>query len=185
MPDAALPPHLRETLHWDWPTFFTITWRGNKIRIGFAWVPRGWTAFAWGKPRLIGGRATCATYDYANGKACEADGPMCHPKPINPAGTWQISRFPDAPWWAWPAVYVSWSGERGKDGKARNIRVGMRWDNVDGYVNWGWPISAALGVMVAVFTYFFHPVCLMLLPLAFGPSSRRFTGGDDQDTSTL
>ena len=179
MPNSALPPHLRGTTHWDWPTLFTVTVRGKKIRIGMAWVPRGWTSFSWQKPLILAGVAKCTHFC---GRVEAGD--SCPPKPINPEGTWQVSYFPSAPWWAWRAIYMSWTGRKGKDGKARNIRVGPRWDNVDGYVNWSWPISVGLGMVVAFLTYFFHPAFIVLLPLAFGPSSRRFTGGDEQDTST-
>ncbi len=146
MPASALPPHLRETLHWDWP------WP-------FSRIPRGWTAFNWGPPVLIAGTAMCALNrgDESDHRASDHS---CRPSPISPAGTWQISRFPRAPWWAWPAVYISWSGKKGKDGKFRNVRMGPRWDNVDGYTNW----------TGSVFPFLI--------------SSRRYSGEDGQDTST-
>jgi hypothetical protein len=138
MPDSALPPNLRGKKHWDFPP-------------GLRWIPRGWTAFKFGAPVLLFGTADFDPI-VRRSKSGEFN---AAPKPINPAGTWQISYFPDAPWWSFP-VYFSWSGKTKADGKFRNFRVGPRWDDVDGYVNY--------------------------VPLA--PSSRRYTGAPDEDTST-
>ena len=108
MSNAALPDSLKNKTHWDWPPPF------NKI-------PRAWTSFDWGKPKLVAGSAELI------------DGA---PKPINPEGTWQLSYFPDAPLWAKPfAWFIGKSGKKGSDGKFRNFRIGTRWDNEDNYVN--------------------------------------------------
>ena len=72
-----------------------------------------------------------------------------HPKPINPPGTWQFSIYPSSPWWAKPiAWYVGVTLKSG-----RHFRVGARFDDVDGYVQW--PSIA----------------------------TRKYAGGDSQDTS--
>ncbi len=193
MPDSALPAHLRGKNHWDWPTLFTIKWRGRKIEVGFKWVPRGWTAFAWGCPELVMGRLRETDYthwairgDRPNFEGFrQLRGGVWVPKPITSRGTWQISRFKSAPWWAWPAVFISWSGSKvGKDGKFRNLRVGPRWDDVDAYTNWSWPLSALALSVIAVLAHFVTPWLLLLVPLGFIPSSRRYTGGNEQDTST-
>lgn len=133
MPNSALPPKLKNKKHTDWP------WPFSKIS-------RGLTAFKFGRPVLLAGSA-----EFAGDITAEKPAP----KPINPAGTWQISYFPDAPWWTVP-IYFSWSGKVKSDGKFRNFRIGPRWDDVDNYVNY--------------------------VPLA--PSSRRYTGAPDEDTST-
>jgi hypothetical protein len=120
MPASALPKNLlyfdkkakrwKSTKHWDWP------WP-------FKYIPRGWTAFKWGLPTM----KWCHIPD---GKDWYIDTAF-HPKPITSPGTWQISRFPNGPWFAW---YFAYSGRRGPDGKYRHFRIGARWDNVDNYV---------------------------------------------------
>jgi hypothetical protein len=141
MPDSALPPHLRGKRHWDFPP-------------GLKWVPRGWTAFKWGAPVLMSGNPKLieqgngffspTIYKHKNGTYEAA------PKPINPPGTWQVSRFPDAPW---PLnkipLYFAFTKKNG-----RHFRIGARWDDVDDYVQF--PTFA----------------------------SRKYKGGDAQDTST-
>lgn len=119
---------LAEMYHWDWP------WPFNKLK-------RKVSMFNFGEPRLLYGEA-----EY-HGRA---------PKPINPAGTWQVSWYPGAPWWAKWHLYVSYSCKRQADGKFRNFRIGPRWDNVDDYVNF----------------------------VPFAPSSRRYSGKAIEDTST-
>ncbi len=142
MPDSALPPNLKGKKHWDWP------WP-------LSYVPRGWTAFKWGRPVLLWGNIgawwqTAPAFDLKLGLRPA-------PKPISPRGTWQVSRFPGAPWWAWPALFISISGSKlDKKGKYRNYRIGARWDDVNDYVNW----------------------------VPFMPSSRKYSGDDSQDTST-
>lgn len=150
MPDSALPPHLQGKTHWDWPTFFTIRWRGKKIKIGFAWVPRGWTAFSWGTPSLEAGNQARIRLDKKSGQP--------GPGPIGEHGSWQISEFPDAPWWLpmpWLAAFYCavWAPGLWKLLAAaavpfcpyymalttrggRHFRIGPRWDDVDGYVEW-------------------------------------------------
>lgn len=54
------------------------------------------------------------------------------PAPIGPPGTWQISYFPDAPWWAKPfAWYIGVTSKGGV-----HVRLGARWDDIDNYVEW-------------------------------------------------
>jgi hypothetical protein len=130
MPNSALPQDLKGKKHWDWPWPFKL-------------IPRAWTAYNWGPPKLLAGKA-------------EMESGV--PKPVNPAGTFQISYYPGAPWWAKPfAWFVGVSGKKADDGKFSNFRIGARWDNVDHYTN------------------------CTFVPL---PSRRRFTGDDSQDTST-
>lgn len=130
MPNSVLPENLQGQRHTDWPWPFSL-------------IKRGATAYDWGKPKLLAGSSEMV------------DGA---PKPINPPGTFQISYYPGAPWWAKPfAWYVSKSGQKGADGQFRNFRIGARWDNADNYTN------------------------CTFIPL---PSSRKFTGDDSQDTST-
>lgn len=129
MPNSALPPTLQGKRHTDWP------WP-------FSRITRGATAFDWGKPRILVGRAD-STQDGS-------------PKPINPPGTFQISYFPDAPWWSLKGLYIGCSGKKKADGRFRNFRAGARYDDVDGYTNWAGPL----------------------------PSSRRYTGDAIEDTST-
>ncbi len=115
MPDSALPPHLQGTFHWDW------IWP-------FSRIPRGWTAFDWGRPFLHKGWGLRGE-DFAPGFCWGTD----HPRPITSPGTWQLSRFPEGPWYAW---YFAWSGKVRGDGMFRHFRIGARWDNVDDYVQW-------------------------------------------------
>jgi hypothetical protein len=133
MPDSALPPNLRGKRHTDWVWPFSL-------------VPRGWTAFNWGPPRMLLGNVQAA--DMVHGA----------PKPITSPRTWQVSYYRYAPWWAkltGLAFYAAFSGARKADGMFRHYRGGTRWDDVDDY-----------GTILAFAT-------------------RRFTGRDDQDTSTL
>lgn len=79
------------------------------------------------------------------------------PAPIGEAGSFQVSYYPKAPLWAkltGLAFYAACSGAKGKDGKFRHYRVGTRYDDVDDYAT--------------------------ILSVA----SRKYTGGDEQDTST-
>lgn len=104
MPRSALPAHLKDKLHWDWP------WPFNK-------VPRAWTSFDWGKPRMLLG----------NQKEVRAGAPA----PIGEAGSWQISRFPDAPGiLKYLPIYFAATLKSG-----RHFRVGARYDDVDDYTN--------------------------------------------------
>ncbi len=107
MPDSALPPHLQGKKHWDWPKFLQ-------------WVPRGWTAVDWGKPKKLLGNQPY-------------EGDII--KPIGSPKTWQISYYPDAPWYAKPfSIYMAYSG-KAKDGEYRHYRIGARFDDVDSYTN--------------------------------------------------
>lgn len=110
MPNSALPENLKGKKHWDWPWPFSL-------------IPRGWTAFEWGMPKIV----------FGNQKTSKVDGaiPTKHPLPIGEERSWQLSKFPLGPWYAW---YFAWSGKRGKDGKFRHFRIGARWDDVDNYV---------------------------------------------------
>ena len=100
MPKSALPPHLRNRPHEDFP------WP-------FSYIPRAWTAFSWGEPKKICGNQR------------PYGGVM---KPIGPRGTWQISRFPDGPWFALYAAFTTNGGV--------HYRIGARYDDVDNYVEW-------------------------------------------------
>jgi hypothetical protein len=146
MPDSALPPHLRGKMHWDWPTIAIPLPRGKRlVLLDLKKIPRGWTAFDWGAPRLLLGNVPKTDRVYGA------------PKPITSPGTWQLSYYPYAPWWAKVsglAFYAAASGKRGADGKFRHVRAGTRWDDVDDYAT------------------------------IFAVATRKFTGGDDQDTST-
>jgi len=55
---------------------------------------------------------------------CDLYGVM-HPKPITAPGTWQISKFPDGPWYAWYFAFTTKGGT--------HFRIGARWDDVDSY----------------------------------------------------
>lgn len=125
MPDSALPPHLRGKKHWDWP------WPFNK-------VSRGVTAHDWGMPKQVAGNQQA---DIVAGAE-----PASHPTPIGEPGSWQLSRYPLGPWYAWYFAATLKGG--------RHFRLGARWDNVDNYVQF--PAVA----------------------------SRKYSGGDSQDTST-
>lgn len=105
MPNEALPENLRKP-HNDWPWPFSL-------------VPRGLTAWDWGKPKMVAGNQI----HRAEGGA---------PKPIGEPESWQVSYFPDAPWWAKPfAWYVAGTLKSG-----RHFRLGARWDDVDDYTQW-------------------------------------------------
>lgn len=109
MPSSALPEKLRGTKHWDFPP-------------GLRWIPRAWTSYQWGKPKMLLG----------NQKEVRKDAPA----PIGEANSWQLSFYPAAPWWAkltGLAFYAAYSGGRGEDGKFRHYRIGCRWDDVDSY----------------------------------------------------
>jgi hypothetical protein len=101
MPKDCLPPHLRDTRHWDW-------WGP------FKYIPRGWTAWCWGKPTFLWGNQTR-----------EKDG---YPLPIGEPGSYQVSFFPQAPFWAFWGLYVAFTLKGG-----RHWRFGTRWDDVDLY----------------------------------------------------
>ncbi len=102
MPDSALPVHLRGMYHWDYPP-------------GLRWVPRGWTAFDWGKPVMVAG----------NQKEKRAGAPA----PIGERGSWQLSRFPGAPRpLRWFPIYFAVT-----TGKGWHFRIGARYDDVDDY----------------------------------------------------
>ena len=124
-----LPENLKNRRHddWIWP---------------LKYIPRKWTSFDWGVPVLWKGWHV----EFVERQVMLQDKRWewlfyyetwkC-PKPINPAGGWQISYFPQAPWyWKWAAWYIARSFARGKDGKYGQFRLGARWDNVDEYVNW-------------------------------------------------
>lgn len=84
----------------------------------FRCIPRKWTAFDWGSPKKVLGN-----------QKSEKDGA---PLPIGEKRSWQFSRYPNAPLgWKWAAWYVSLTLKNG-----RHFRIGARWDDVDGYVQW-------------------------------------------------
>jgi hypothetical protein len=106
MPESALPPHLRGLPHTDWP------WPFSRIK-------RGVTAWAWGEPKLLAGSQDRKTPDGV-------------PMPIGEPGSFQVSYYPDAPLWARPFAWcIAFTLPGG-----RHFRLGARWDDVDGYVQW-------------------------------------------------
>lgn len=109
MPDSALPAHLRGQLHWDWPGPFRK-------------IPRGWTAFKWGTPRLLAGNLWPVDFKQLVG--------LPAPFPITSRGTWQLSYFPGAPCFL-VGLYFAFTLRNGW-----HFRIGARWDDVDNYVQW-------------------------------------------------
>lgn len=95
----------------------------------FSLIPRRWTAFQWGRPQLVAGHMSNWWESASNFSHVLGLPPA--PKPISSPITWQLSRFPAGPWWAW---YFAWSGKRKADGKFLHFRLGARWDDVDSYV---------------------------------------------------
>ncbi len=85
MPKSALPEHLRDRPHEDYP------W-------GLRWIPRAWTAFKWGAPWMVAGTQRCGFNNVV--------------KPIGPPGTWQISKFYDSPFKSIP-IYFAFTTKRG------------------------------------------------------------------------
>lgn len=131
-----LPPNLANRLHDDWP------WPMSQI-------PRRWTAFNWGLPKLLIGHGLNHVADFTTIWATEGQGSKATigfvvvfglrvPKPITTPGSWQLSWYPDAPWWAKPiAWYFAISFARSRENKKfRTFRLGARYDNVDNYVQW-------------------------------------------------
>ncbi len=92
----------------------------------FSLIPRSWTAFKWGPPVLVKG-ANILPRDLVYVSYAM----RISPKPITSPGSWQLSHFPDGPWFAW---YFAISGFRKPDGFFRHFRIGARWDSVDNYV---------------------------------------------------
>lgn len=126
----CLPEKLKAAKHWDYPP-------------GLRWIPRRWTSFCWGAPELVMGNQD-------ERRVCQKTGDA-GPAPIGERGSWQISRFPDAPRpWRWIPLYLAFTLKNG-----RHVRLGARWDDVDGYVTF--PTAA----------------------------SRRYSGEKIEDTSTL
>lgn len=106
----TLPKHLKNEKHWDWPWPLSL-------------VPRRWTAWEWGTPEQLAGSQELRR---------KGPGGELGPAPIGERGSWQLAYYPDAPWWAKPvAWYVAATLPGG-----RHFRVGARWDDVDGYVQW-------------------------------------------------
>jgi hypothetical protein len=116
MPASALPRHLQlfhprtgeligSMPHWDYPKLLN-------------WVPRGWTAFAWGMPKMVLGNQ--------KNKKLDGTDPVWHPKPIGEPGSWQLSKYPLGPWCAWYFAFTLKNGW--------HFRIGARWDDVDDYV---------------------------------------------------
>ncbi len=112
MPDAALPPNLRGKRHDDYPA-------------GLRWIPRGWTAFAWGEPSFVVGDIG-PTDMIVPRRHTAGSGWSWSPRPITSPDTWQLSRFPAGPWYAFYFAFTSIDGV--------HFRLGARWDDVDGYV---------------------------------------------------
>jgi hypothetical protein len=106
MVQICLPDHLKDRKHEDYKL-----WPFNQI-------PRAWTAFCWGRPKLIAGNQT-----RLKGGA---------PKPIGEPGSWQISYYPDVHGlWKLVAWYIALTLPNW-----RHFRLGARWDDVDNYVQW-------------------------------------------------
>jgi hypothetical protein len=116
MPASALPKHLQlihpktgkivgSWPHWDYPKLLN-------------WIPRGWTAFNWGMPKMV----------FGNQKHVKIDGsePVAHPKPVGEPGSWQVSKYPLGPWYAWYLAFTTKGGW--------HFRIGARWDDQDNYV---------------------------------------------------
>lgn len=98
-----LPSHLQKREHDDYPAVFR-------------WMPRSWTSFGWGRPRLLVGNQN-TWYEGA-------------PKPVGEKGTFQISRYPDLPPpLCWLPLYFAVTTPNGV-----HLRLGARWDDVDAYV---------------------------------------------------
>lgn len=131
--------------HTDWPWPFSL-------------IPRRWTALFWDTPRLVRGNLRPQDFVSVRTEKINPENPLSYvyefaPKPITSEGTWQLSRFPHGPWYAW---YFAWSGKKAKDGFYRHFRIGARWDDVDGYTQF---------------------------PSFAFPWGRRYNGTNDQDTS--
>ncbi len=104
--------------HWDYPKWLS-------------WIPRGWTAFKWGLPKQVLGnqkdvKLIPAGYQGKTEAGVEIIIDAWPPKPIGEPGSWQLSRFPDGPWFAWYFACTMKSGW--------HFRIGARWDDVDNYV---------------------------------------------------
>lgn len=100
----ALPGHLRDREHWDYPA-------------ALRWVPRSWTSFQWGRPRMILGNQGDRRYN--------------SPKPIGRPGTFQISRYPALPApFRWMPLYFAATTPGGW-----HLRLGARWDDEDHYIS--------------------------------------------------
>jgi hypothetical protein len=105
-----LPDHLRGRSHWDWIFPLSI-------------VPRDWTAFDWGSPRMVMGNQTRVDDTGA-------------PSPIGEPGSWQFSVYPGAPLLVRPLAWYFALSLRAHDGYYRHFRVGARNDDIDHYTEW-------------------------------------------------
>lgn len=104
----ALPPHLADRPHEDWPW----PWR---------LVPRSWTAWSFGQPRVLHGFLTDDDLIAAPYRVCA--------KPITSRGTWQVSFYPRLPASVrWFVLYVAFTTPGGI-----HFRDGARPDDVDWY----------------------------------------------------
>ncbi len=107
MSNDALPLNLKGKRHTDFPWPMSL-------------IPRAWTAFSWGSPVMVKGNQHLNN-DCSLGLYCAG-----HPLPIGEPGSWQLSRFPKGPRWAWYFAFTT---------KGRvHFRIGARWDNEDNYV---------------------------------------------------
>ena len=108
MSKEVLPENLKGADHRDYPKFLR-------------WIPRSWTSFNWGVPVKMAG----------NQKRVRIDGKLQTegPSPVGEWGSWQISKFPNAPWFAkYIPAYLAFTTKKGF-----HFRIGARWDDVDGY----------------------------------------------------
>jgi hypothetical protein len=98
-----LPSHLARREHDDY------------MIPGLAQMPRAWTTFDWGEPRLILGNQK----HKLNGA----------PKPIGERGSFQLSLYPNLPPpFCWIPAYFAFTLSNGV-----HFRLGARWDDVDDY----------------------------------------------------
>lgn len=101
-----LPPNLQGKSHADWPWPLSL-------------VPRKWTAFNWGNPKMLDG--TQKSVKIIDGQA--------YPKPIGEPGSWQKSCYPDLPGFLGKLpLYYARTDEAGN-----HFRWGARWDDTDFY----------------------------------------------------
>lgn len=106
MPRSALPSHLQDKKHNDWPFLFS-------------WVSRNWTSFKLTQPpHLICGSKV---FDYTSRKFCKTSNRTVHgPDPTQKcAWAWALT---------WPLHFTFTFGKTGY-----YFRIGCRWDTIDEY----------------------------------------------------
>jgi len=150
MSKLDLPEHLQERLHNDWLP-------------GLRWIPRGWSAFGhrhsgWRRvPKLLVGYNTTRWMT-------PGDRDVIHiqwKKGLSIGGI-NMGNYGPSPLqkrskigWSlvWPLHFeFHWQYEWKGDDKVVLYRKGPRWDSLDEYYNWNWPITIvyiALGYLIA------------------------------------